>query len=316
MTAGTYGGGTFGTPWGVGGGLYVDNHGRIYPQVYGGSPGFQFSNGYTPNLEGLLTGPSISWSPGLGGPIRYNVGGNAEAIGAGVGTPGIGVTDGFGPYRIGDILESFRPTTDEYGQPFPGDGPTAALPPRNSSGNESVGPGNGNPVLRFLDSIRPRTDEFGNPFPGGKTTPQPAASMGPPPEQDSMGGVFKYYGERMPPLTAQELAGFLPNWPAKLDSELNPDAAPAIAPSIPRPTRRLVSSAFAGSNPLNPTPAPPPQTGRSLGIFTGGPMPDWPVPPPLGSFSNRSGAAGDGAGSNTMPLFEQYLRYLYGTNGG
>lgn len=97
MTKGTYGGGTFGFPGGLGFGLFIDNHGRAYPQLYGGSPRLSLSAGYTPDLEGLLTGPSISASPGVGA-VRSNVGGNASALGVGIGTPGIGVTDGFGPF--------------------------------------------------------------------------------------------------------------------------------------------------------------------------------------------------------------------------
>lgn len=101
MTAGSYAGATLGFPVGAGVGLYIDSRGRAYPQLYGGSPGFSISGGYTPDLEGLLTGPSVSWSPGVGA-IRYNVGGNTDTIGAGVGTatvgtPSIGVTHGFGP---------------------------------------------------------------------------------------------------------------------------------------------------------------------------------------------------------------------------
>lgn len=103
MTAGSYAGATLGLPFGLGGGLYIDNHGRTYPQLYGGTPGFSLSGGYTPDLEGLLTGPSVSWSPGVGS-VRYNVGGNVDAIGAGigtatVGTPSVGVTHGFGPFE-------------------------------------------------------------------------------------------------------------------------------------------------------------------------------------------------------------------------
>lgn len=103
MTAGSYAGGTFGLPFGLGGGLFIDNHGRAYPQFYGGTPGLSLSGGYTPDLEGLLTGPSVSWSPGAGA-VRYNVGGNADTIGvgastAGVGTPSVGVTHGFGPFE-------------------------------------------------------------------------------------------------------------------------------------------------------------------------------------------------------------------------
>lgn len=63
MTAGSYAGGTFGFPFGLGLGLYIDNQGRAYPQLYGGTPGLSLSGG---DLEGLLTGPSISWSPGVG----------------------------------------------------------------------------------------------------------------------------------------------------------------------------------------------------------------------------------------------------------
>ncbi len=106
MTAGTYGGGVIGK-WGIGGGLYIDNHGRIYPQLYGGTPGFSLSAVYPPDLEGLLTGPSISGSLGRG-PIRYNVGGNAETVGAGIGTPGLGVTHGFGPLEL----------SPDYSQPW------------------------------------------------------------------------------------------------------------------------------------------------------------------------------------------------------
>ena len=101
MTKGTYGGGTFGIPWlgGLGGGLYIDSHGRIYPQVYYGTPGASLSAGYTDDLEGLLTGTSISGSPGIG-VIRPNAGFSGGASGFGIGTPGVGVTYGFGPLEM------------------------------------------------------------------------------------------------------------------------------------------------------------------------------------------------------------------------
>ena len=101
MTKGYYGGGTFGLPFlfGLGGGLYVDSHGRAYPQLYGGTPTLSFSGGYTPDLEGLLTGPSVSLSPGVGS-IRPNFAGNADTLGIGIGTPGVGVTHGLGPYEM------------------------------------------------------------------------------------------------------------------------------------------------------------------------------------------------------------------------
>jgi hypothetical protein len=101
MKKGTYGGGTFGVPFfgGFGGGLYIDNHGRVYPQLYRGTPGGSLSVGYSSDLEGLLTGPSISWSPGVGS-VRFNVGTSQSASGFGIGTPGGGVTHGFGPLEM------------------------------------------------------------------------------------------------------------------------------------------------------------------------------------------------------------------------
>jgi len=124
MTKGTYFGGTWGSPWGVGGGLYMDNHGRIYPQAYGGTPGFSLSAGYTPDLEGLLTGTSISGSFGRG-PVRLNAGTSGNALGVGIetsriGTPGVGVTYGAGP------LEMSRDFSRPWATPYIRDSAAAA----------------------------------------------------------------------------------------------------------------------------------------------------------------------------------------------
>ena len=107
MTAGTYGGGTFGSKWGVGGGAYIDNRGRLYPQFYVGTPRLGLSAGYTSDLEGLLTGPSASGGVGFG-PVRGNIGTSGGATGVGFGTPGYGITYGFGPYEL----------SDDYSQPW------------------------------------------------------------------------------------------------------------------------------------------------------------------------------------------------------
>ena len=59
MKKGFYVGGTFGVPTpigAVGGGLYVDSYGNVYPQFYYGIPYGAVSMGYSPDLEGLLTG--------------------------------------------------------------------------------------------------------------------------------------------------------------------------------------------------------------------------------------------------------------------
>jgi hypothetical protein len=162
MTAGTYGGATFGLPWGVGVGLYFDNHGRMYPQWYGGTPRLSLSAGYTPDLEALLTGPSFSGSAGIGS-ARFNAVGSGGTAGFGIGTPGIGVTHGYGPYELSRdfsrprvrpyIRESLglagisnRNNVFEYGFPEP-------EPPRSPPGNAFD---TGAPPIPFLAPDSPR----------------------------------------------------------------------------------------------------------------------------------------------------------------
>src|SRR5947209_8633100 len=98
MKQGFYGGATFPLLGPLGGGLYMDSHGNLYPQVYYGTPKLGFSGGYTPDLEGLLTGPSVSATLGIG--VRPNLSTSGAAVGIGIGTPGAGVTYGFGPFNI------------------------------------------------------------------------------------------------------------------------------------------------------------------------------------------------------------------------
>ncbi len=110
MTKGYYGGGTWGWPigpFGVGGGLYWDDRGRLYPQFYFGTPKLSASGGYTDDLEALLTGASVSGTLGRGR-IGFNDAANADASGYGIGTPGAGVTYGFGPLEM----------SQEYSQPW------------------------------------------------------------------------------------------------------------------------------------------------------------------------------------------------------
>lgn len=210
MKQGFYGGGTVGiwpTPVGtIGGGAYVDSDGNLYPQLYLGTPKVGFSGGYTPDLEGLLTGLSVSGTLDRG--IRPNLTTSGAPVGVGIGTPGFGATYGFGPIPMRSILD-FRPRTDEFGQPFPGS-ETPTFAPGNNSGNQNVPPASANPVLKFFDSFKPTTDEFGNPFPG----PQ------------SSGGVLKY-GAGSPP-AAQNLAELFPDLVADPDSDADADASPDI----------------------------------------------------------------------------------------
>jgi hypothetical protein len=126
MTAGSYGGGTFGWPWGGGVGLYVDSHGRLYPQLYGGTPGASLSAGYTRDLEGLLTGTSVSGSLGKGA-ARFNAGTSGGASGFGIGTPGVGATYGFDP------LEMSQDFSRPWATPYVRDSAVAAgIPNRNN----------------------------------------------------------------------------------------------------------------------------------------------------------------------------------------
>jgi hypothetical protein len=132
MTAGTFAGGTFGFPFGGGVGLFFDNLGRAYPQLYGGTPGLSASSGYTNNLESLLTGTSISGSFGTGS-IKANVGSSLDSATGlngtrvGIGTPGIGVTYGLGPFEM----------SRDYSQPWVKDyirdsAAAAGVPSRNN----------------------------------------------------------------------------------------------------------------------------------------------------------------------------------------
>jgi hypothetical protein len=219
---GYYAGGTFGSSFGPGVGLYADNQGNFYPQLYFGSPGPSFSGGYTSDVEGLLKGLSVSGTFG-GGRVGSNLGtsGDPSAFGIGIGTPGGGATYGLGPINIRDVL-NFRPRTDEFGQPFPGSDATTAPPASNNSGNQGIAPANGNPLSGFLDSFRPSADEFGNPFP----------------EQQSTGGVLKYFGDTPPTPEEPEDSFRVPL--SGLDSELNSNAALAVAPDVRRLTSRVV----------------------------------------------------------------------------
>jgi hypothetical protein len=59
---------------------------------------------------------------------------------------------------------------------------------------------------------------------------------------------------------------------------------------------------------------PPSQSNRPLGLLTGEPMPRWPVQLPIWDFSDRSGDSRE-LKDPSVPLFEQYIRYLNQTNG-
>jgi hypothetical protein len=167
MTAGTYAGGTLGWPWGGGFGLYFDNRGRTYPQLYGGTPRLNLSAGYTPDLEGLLTGPSVSGSAGIGS-IRFNGAGSGQASGYGIGTPGVGVTHGFGPYELsGDFS---RPLARQF--------------IRDSAVSAGV-PGRNNVFEYGFPEPGPKQPSKGSVFDAGA----PPISFLPPASQEASGGL-------------------------------------------------------------------------------------------------------------------------------
>jgi hypothetical protein len=219
MKQGSYGGFTYGSPYGFGGGLYVDSDGNLYPQAYVGSSRLGVSGGYSNDLEGLLTGLSVGGTLGPLKKVGPNVGTSGGATGFGFGTPGGGATYGFGPIPMKSVLD-FRPRTDEFGQPFPGS-EMPALSPGNNPGDQNIPPASANPVLKFFESFRPTTDEIGNPFPGAQ----------------SSGGVLKYGAGS--PQSSEDLARLFPDLAASSD----PDVAVDASPDIRRLASRIVQLA-------------------------------------------------------------------------
>ncbi|WP_291863195.1 calcium-binding protein [Bradyrhizobium sp.] len=131
MAAGWYSG-VIVAPLGAGGfgiGLYADNYGNVYGQIYYGTPRASASAGYTNDLDAYLTGASISASLGTQS-VNYNLGTNGAALAMGAGTPGVGVTYGFGPYRPSDLPGWLGPLLP----PPPGPGPNGLGDPGNPGG--------------------------------------------------------------------------------------------------------------------------------------------------------------------------------------
>jgi len=112
-----------------------------------------------------------------------------------------------------------------------------------------------------------------------------------------------------PILPGDETQGIFSDKPERRLSRriVNPSASAsqATAPAMPLSPSNEVRSpddrAFFGDRfgnwtspsesiaPFNPdSTAAPPEPGRPLGIFSGKPMPEWTVPPPLGGLSNNS----------------------------
>jgi len=318
MTKGTYGGGVLGFPWGGGFGVYFDNYGRAYPQLYGGTPGLSLSGGYTPNLEGLLTGTSISGSPGTGN-VRYNVGGNATALGVGVGTPGVGVTQGFGPlefstdysqpWRIPYIRESARAAgvpsrynVWEYGYPEP-NGEMTAQPIPGSDVNSSSTTG-ANPS-DHPDSF---DDRFGNwPVrPDSPPTPSLNRSDAAPPSRPgapaALQGLARHFADIL--MSRDGASLLLPPEPTASNFQDQNDSATVgpngYSPSSDADDRRFLTR-FVGGRALSAidTTAPPIQPGQFFET----------------SSDNRESSDDAGSRGGGVPFLDDYIRYLSQVNG-
>jgi hypothetical protein len=184
--------------------------------------------------------------------------------------------------------------------------PASAAPPAapdrpesfdNRFGNWGSAPAGGfgdssSPVLRALERNRRSAAPDGS-----APAPAQAASLATPmfqPDSAGTGGVLgKYFDASvMPPVQ-----GVSPSWPS-FASSTAPDFSTDETGSVNDMPVRILSRRV-----LNPSPtgvlgdtvpaAPSPQANRPLGIFSGKPMPDYPVPPPILGLLDRSRANGD-----------------------
>jgi hypothetical protein len=275
VTKGFYGGGTFGwpTPFGaVGGGLYFDNHGDIYPQIYYGTPKFGFSAGYSPDLESFLTGTSVGGNFG-GGRVRYNIGASGGSTGIGVGTPGFGATYGFGPYRLFPASAGRSNGEDSFGDRFgnwastPIDSVAQAAENRPDLFNQRFGNWGSaptsnsyspaSPVLRELLKYKAAAPDNPVLSPDETSSARPTFRLDamPLPTSDSIGDGLE-----------DSFNGRFGNWPSSSVGTVPP-----------------------GASQQGPTQG----TTRLPGLVTGRPMPNYPVP--IWDLFDPSPASGDGA---------------------
>jgi hypothetical protein len=318
MTKGTYGGGIWGFPWGGGFGVYFDNHGRAYPQLYGGTPRLSLSGGYTPDLEGLLTGTSISGSPGAGN-VRSNIAGNATTAGIGIGTPGVGVTYGFGPlefstdysqpWRIPYIRESARAAgvpsrynVWEYGYPE-SDGNASAQPIPGSDANSLAVTGL-NPS-NHPDSFESRFGDWPAlpdipPTPSLNRSDATLASQ--PGAAAALHGLARHFVDILMSRDGASLP--LPPAPTVSDFQDRNDSATVDPNGYSRSSdvdRRRFLTRFVGDRTLSAidTTAPPIQPGQFFET----------------SSDNRESSDDAGARGRGVPFLDDYIRYLNQVNG-
>jgi hypothetical protein len=171
----------------------------------------------------------------------------------------------------------------------------------------AAGSGNpGSPVLRALEKYRRSEVPVGP----ASTSAQGAPPATPALQPDMAGkGVVRILGKfvgnnLIPPAVAASpsrppLSGpTAPNPPGQEsafgDQSENAPGAPRPDP-YPRLQSRRVSSAFPDISPRNlDQPMPPPERAPALGIFSGKPMSEGLLPPPVWGLPDHSNASGDG----------------------
>jgi hypothetical protein len=171
--------------------------------------------------------------------------------------------------------------------------PGMAIP--NAEGPTSLGGPNG-PAPLVLPQPMPDQGKRSD-IPGDATQATPAdwafSSQGP----IALGGVLKYFNPALSSTTV--------NLPF-IDPNASASSRPGIANGDVVPERRLANLVANLSVPAAPTSGSPDAQGASqplLGIFSGRPMPDWPVQPSI--FQPN-----DQASSEDDELFQRWMRWL------
>ena len=77
---------------------------------------------------------------------------------------------------------------------------------------------------------------------------------------------------------------------------------PPLSPDLPDAVNNVVNGTAASAA---PTPGAIGTSQPLLGIFSGRPMPDWPVPPPIFATNDRTQASDD-------ELFQRWVRWVDG----
>lgn len=290
----------------VGGGLYFDNHGDIYPQIYYGTPKFGFSAGYSPDLENFLTGTSVGGNFG-GGRVRYNIGASGGSTGIGVGTPGFGATYGFGPYRLFPASAGRSNGEDSFGDRFgnwastPADSVAQAAENRPDLFNQRFGNWGSAPTSNsyspassvLCELLKYKAAAPDNPVlsPDETSSARPTFQLDamPSPTGESVGNLSLSNDERPERYLGRRVASS-PSAPASHAALSGADDLEgSFNDRFGNWPSSLVGTVAPGAGQQGPTQG----TTRLPGLVTGRPMPNYPVP--IWDLFDPSPASGDSA---------------------